>query len=558
MSGFWQTIQQISNLDISGLYEFSPLAIFFILFFATFITEDGACLAAGALAGQGRISFALALGACFTGIFFGDLGLYWVGRLFGRSFTKTRLFRRFVSERRLESASNWLNERGASAIFLSRFMSGFRLPIYLAAGFLRTNFPKFALYFFIAAAIWTPILVGFATFAQQLFSPQYVILSILALFILLRLVINLSTWRKRRLFVGRIKRIRHWEYWPLKVFYFPVLLYIVSLAFRYRSLTVFTCANPAILASGFIGESKNDIYEGLRNSKDASVYLLDHILISAGLVPSERITQALAFVDKHELSFPVVFKPDRGERGKDVAFLRSFAEMETRLVEMEEDYLLQEFAPGVEASIFYYRYPKRKHGKIFSITEKSFPSVVGDGQSTLEILILKDKRAVCLARRYFEQNKDRLDQIPRHGEEVQIVDIGTHSRGAVFKEGDLMKTPELEKVIDQICRGYKGFYFGRFDIRAASFEDLKNGKNFSIIELNGVTSESTNIYDKRYSLFNAYRILFSQWRIAFEIGEENRKCGVKPVSLLDLIRLLFRKNIRSENGDRESSVKTCA
>jgi hypothetical protein len=116
----------------------------------------------------------------------------------------------------------------------------------------------------------------------------------------------------------------------------------------------------------------------------------------------------------------------------------------------------------------------------------------------------------------------------------------------------------LEKVIDQICRGYKGFYFGRFDIRAASFEDLKNGKNFSIIELNGVTSESTNIYDKRYSLFNAYRILFSQWRIAFEIGEENRKCGVKPVSLLDLIRLLFRKNIRSENGDRESSVETCA
>lgn len=546
MSDLWQILSQFLSGDFSSLYGFSPLAIFFIILFATFITEDGACFAAGALIAENIIGFPLGLAACFAGIFIGDIGLYWIGRVFGKSFVETKVFKRFVSERSLERASNWLNKRGAMAIVISRFVSGLRLPTYLAAGFLKTSFPKFAFYFFVATVLWTPILVGSSAFAFQLIPAQYILLGILVLFIVFRIFFTLTSWRKRRLLIGRLKHIKNWEFWSLKIFYFPVFLYVLWLAVKHRSLTVFTCANPAILASGFIGESKNEIYKGLQESEFAKDYLLKHILISKDLPQTEKVLLAISFIEEKGLQYPIVAKPDVGERGKAVKIIKEANQLNELFAGIEEDYILQEFAKGEEVSIFYYQYPSQENGKIFSITEKRFPILEGNGENTLEELILMDKRAVCLAEKYFEQNEDHLESIPDNGEKVKIIDIGTHSRGAIFMEGDWLKTPELENTIDKICKGFEGFYFGRFDIRTDSFENLKQGKNFKIIELNGVTSESTNIYDKRYSLFDAYKILFKQWKIAFEIGEENHKDGAKPTSFMNLIRLLFGKEIKND------------
>lgn len=61
------------------------------------------------------------------------------------------------------------------------------------------------------------------------------------------------------------------------------------------------------------------------------------------------------------------------------------------------------------------------------------------------------------------------------------------------------------------------------------------GRNLKIIELNGVTSEATHIYDPKLSLFDAYRVLFRQWRIAFEIGNLNRARGIYPASVGELL-----------------------
>jgi hypothetical protein len=74
--------------------------------------------------------------------------------------------------------------------------------------------------------------------------------------------------------------------------------------------------------------------------------------------------------------------------------------------------------------------------------------------------------------------------------------------------------------MDEISKSYEGFYFGRYDIKVPSVEDLKTGKNISVIELNGVTSESTNIYDPQHSFFYGVKTLCKQWKIAYEIGEE--------------------------------------
>lgn len=549
MSDFFQLFSQV---DIG---DRSPEIIFAALLLATFVSEDLACVTAGALAGQGVISLPLAITACFVGIFLGDLLLFTAGRFFGQRLLQFSLFSRFVSDSSIERASVWLERNGLEAIFLSRFVTGLRLPTYLAAGFLRTDVRKFSLYFLLASLVWTPILVGFSAFSTQSLSKTNVIIAIFLIFAAIRLTIHFSSWKNRRLFVGRLTRWVHWEFWPLWIFYLPVFVYVLSLAFRYRSLTVFTCSNPAIPAGGFIGESKSEIYERLQLHPVAEPYLLPYILLSAKNSASENLALAKTHIADNTLSFPLIFKPDVGERGKGVTFIRDFDDLESHLNGMERDTISQEYFGGEEVSIFYYRYPHEEKGRIFSITEKNFPRLTGDGISDVETLILRDRRAVALAKKYFEQNTERLGYVPEEGEKIKILDIGTHSRGAMFSDGGHFRTAVLEEKIDEICRGYEGFYFGRFDIRCRSFEALKRGESFKIIELNGVTSESTNIYDRKYSLFDAYRILFRQWAIAFEIGRENFQRGVKPTGVADLIKLIF--GIRNDSPVRLRQLRDC-
>jgi hypothetical protein len=134
---------------------------------------------------------------------------------------------------------------------------------------------------------------------------------------------------------------------------------------------------------------------------------------------------------------------------------------------------------------------------------------------------------------------DRLWEVPPAGARVPLVEVGAHARGALFLDGGWVKTDALEEAIDRICRGYEGFYFGRFDLRAPDVEAFRQGRDFKIIELNGVTSEATSIYDPKNSVFTAWRVLREQWRIAFEIGAQNRRRGVRPASVRSLLRALF-------------------
>jgi hypothetical protein len=194
--------------------------------------------------------------------------------------------------------------------------------------------------------------------------------------------------------------------------------------------------------------------------------------------------------------------------------------------------------PGAEFGVFYYRYPNANRGRIFSVTEKRFPCVTGNGKSNLERLILDDARAVCMARYYLNQLACRLWRVPQPGESVQLVELGTHCRGAVFLDGGWVKTEALEAAIDSISKSYKGFYFGRYDIRTSCVQDFQQGRNFKVMELNGVTSEATHIYDPKNSLWEAYRVMFAQWDIAFEIGAQNRLRSGNPTPLRALAGLI--------------------
>jgi hypothetical protein len=52
-------------------------------------------------------------------------------------------------------------------------------------------------------------------------------------------------------------------------------------------------------------------------------------------------------------------------------------------------------------------------------------------------------------------------------------------------------------------------------------------------------SESTNSYDPSRSLVWAYRTLFRQWALLYQIGHINRRQGHPATPVLTLLRLVF-------------------
>lgn len=348
------------------------------------------------------------------------------------------------------------------------------------------------------------------------------------------LAIELSRYRQRRLLVGKWVRWTRWEFWPIWLFYPPIVAYILWLGVRYRGLTLFTAANPGMPGGGFVGESKSDI--------------LGRVAVVPDAVPSfalihgaESAVARRAIAERHVTAhgWPVVVKPDQGQRGAGVTIARSADALMEAVDASRVDTILQRYVPGDEFGVFYYRFPTEPNGHIFAITEKRLQVVVGDGRRTLARLILDHPRAVAIAPFYLRVNAARLDWVPADGERVQLSELGVHSRGAIFYDGARARTPELEAAVDRIGRSVEGFYFGRFDVRAESMHAFTEGR-FAVIELNGVTSEATSIYDPGHSLLAAYRVMFAQWRLAFEIGAANRARRVRSTRVRDLVAMMIR------------------
>lgn len=508
------------------------LSQFLLLALGTLASEDLTCITAGVLIAQGKIGFVPGTLGCLAGIIGGDVLLFLAGRFIGRPALNHPFVARFISPEKIEQASIWLSAKGLRAVIVSRFTPGLRLATYFAAGSLRTRFWSFASYFVIASALWTPLLVGSTVlFGDHLLRSLFGGNSHSTAAFATTSVALAGTYARRRKLVGFLKRIARWEFWPPWLVYIPMLPYLAYLAVRHRSLTLFTAANPGIPSGGFVGESKSQILTQLSGS---------------GTVAKFEILSIRTALDAE---FPIVLKPDVGERGSGVAVIRSAQEMERYLSQAEGTIILQQYVPGLEFGVFYYRYPDQERGRIFSITEKRFPVVIGDGRTTLLNLILNDDRAVCMASAYAQSSKRPLEDVPADGERVQLVELGSHCRGAIFLDGTRLITPALERKIDQVSQAHPEFYFGRFDVRTPSFTALQQGI-FSVIELNGVSSEATHIYDPTVNIAEAYRAMFLQWRIAFEIGAANRSRGFQPTSLADLARLVWTRF----NGPRTSAI----
>jgi pimeloyl-ACP methyl ester carboxylesterase/membrane protein DedA with SNARE-associated domain len=508
------------------------------------MSENVTSAAAGMLVAHRRVSLATAILGCLIGMFIGNVLFYACGRYYGHRVIEVAPARWLIGADALERSLARLSRGGIGWLLRDWCGISGRRTTSLAAGVLRVRLLPAAGSLLLTTAVLTSALVGLSTVLcsvllrfdsiASLPPPPQTAPTLGIVAIALKVVFSAASARQRRLSVSFWRRVTRWEFWPPWVFYPPVIAYLACLMARYRSITLFTAANPAILAGGFVGESKYDILRGLAG---AGEYVARAALIEGRLGVAEKVLVARRFMADQELTFPVILKPNHGQRGSGVVVVRSAEALNSCLEQSSIDTIIQEHVAGAEFGVFYVRQPSEPRGHILSITEKRFPTVVGDGRRTLEELILDDDRAVCAARLYCERHRGRLWSVPAAGETIPLAELGTHCRGAMFLDGGWVLTPALEARFDDIARGFDGFYFGRFDVRVdAGIDAFRAGHGFKIIELNGVTSEATHIYQPGTPLIAAYRVLFRQWRIAFDIGAENHRRGTTCAS----VRMLFQ------------------
>ncbi len=236
-------------------------------------------------------------------------------------------------------------------------------------------------------------------------------------------------------------------------------------------------------------------------------------------------------VEDSKINFPFIAKPDIGLRGSAVKKITNDAELKVYHNKANFDYLIQDLIPyEKEVGIFYVRFPHEKNGRITGIVAKEFLIVEGDGFSTIKELLKANPRFEFQLKALEREYGTQLKSILAKGEKKNLVPYGNHARGAKFLDYSHLISPELTKIIDDMCLQVPEFYFGRMDLMYNSWEELEQGKSFSVVELNGAASEPTHIYDPKHSLFFAWKELARHINYMFKISVANHKRGFPYLS----------------------------
>jgi len=311
-------------------------------------------------------------------------------------------------------------------------------------------------------------------------------------------------------------KLTKYEYWPVGLLFLPaILLFWPLLAIRARALLYFTAANPSIPLGGFFGEKKYDIIKDIPKE-----YLPQTVLVS-----KNQIYDIVNIATQHSFTYPLVVKPNIGERGKDIAIVNNDTELLQHTQHFTDDIMLQEYIHFTEEyGVIFYKYPNGKKKGITSIVKKGFLAVTGNGESTVKQLLQKNERGRLHLKQLIKDEPEKLKVIPKNNEEFIVQPIGNHCKGTAFLNFNKLITSEMIEAFDKISNSMDGFYYGRFDLRCFSDEDLQNGRNIRIIEVNGTTSEPGHIYDMNtMNLWKAYRDIWTNMKIISTISVMNHR-----------------------------------
>jgi len=327
------------------------------------------------------------------------------------------------------------------------------------------------------------------------------------------------------------------EFWPSWLIYLPVVMQSLGQGIFHRSITLPLLANPLLTLGGMVGAPKSELLGQAQGECKAAI--LDwfiHTLDTRQF--DDQITDIKTQLEKRQMGFPVVCKPDIGCRGNGVRLVDE-KELTDYLEAYPEnaDIMIQTLAHWEpEAGVFYTREPGQEHGSIISLALKYMPYVVGNGRETLEQLIDQDDRARHLKHLYADRHRESLDKVIPADTPYRLIFSASHSKGAIFRNGEKYITAALNGKVNALMQDIPKFYYGRLDIKFRDLEALERGEDFEIIEINAASSESLHIWDRSTSLKQAIGALLAQYRLLFRLGAINQRRGFKPPGLLALLK----------------------
>lgn len=316
-----------------------------------------------------------------------------------------------------------------------------------------------------------------------------------------------------------IDKIKNWEQWPFKVLYAPVSPVWAWYILRSRAIWFFTPSNPKLTFGGMEGEPKREMHDLLPKHLCPSFF---------NVTPGESFESIIKQLKEKNISYPLIVKPEIGGQGILFRKINNETELKNyhRLVPVE--YFIQEFIRyPIEVSLFYYRYPGESKGVITGFLKKIPMQVTGDGVHTVEELIMSNAKTAKRIDEIRNKHADNLKKVLAENEKYMLSHAANHNRGARFIDLKKEIDDSLVKILDDISISINDFFYGRYDIMCSSIEEMKQGKNFVILEYNGCGAEPNHFYDTGYTLINAWREILKHWKVLFRISKLNNASGIK-------------------------------
>ncbi|MBA3675481.1 MAG: hypothetical protein H0W75_11110, partial [Chitinophagaceae bacterium] len=316
-----------------------------------------------------------------------------------------------------------------------------------------------------------------------------------------------------------LTKIFKWNQWPLHVFYAPMAPFWLWCIIRSRAIWFFTPSNPKLTFGGMEGEPKKEMYDLLPPQ---------FLPVTFNINPAESFEDAKDKLCNNNISYPLVVKPEIGGQGILFRKIDDEEQFKNYHKKVPVEYIVQQLVNyPMEVCVFYYRYPNSTKGVITGFLQKIPLQVTGNGKDTLYQLIVQHPKACERIEELRNTHGFNFDKILLPNENYILSYAANRHRGARLKSLKNEIDNRLVDLIDNISLSINDFFYGRYDIMCSSVEDLKQGKNFYILEYNGCGAGPTHIYGPGYTLVKAYRELAMHWEALYKISIYNRKHGVK-------------------------------
>lgn len=315
------------------------------------------------------------------------------------------------------------------------------------------------------------------------------------------------------------KRLSDWEHWPFKILYAPVTPVWLWYIIRSGSVWFFTPSNPKLTFGGMEGEPKQEMYDLLPQQFAPSTF---------NVLPGSDFESVKQKLPEYKIDFPLIVKPEVGGQGILFRKLDTMEQLKHYHDRVPVEYIVQEMISyPMEVSVFYYRLPYKAKGVVTGFLHKIPLQVIGDGMHTLQQLIRQHSKGYKREAEMQIKHGANFNNVLEAGEKYMLCYAANHNRGAQFIDLQNEIDDRLVSIFDKISVELNDFFYGRYDILCASVEDLKQEKNFSILEYNGCGAEPNHFYDTGYTLAGAYKEILMHWKVLYKISRYNYKQGIK-------------------------------